>query len=79
MELLKRLIAHLNEGKPAITLPDVSDEDAARIKSYFLLTSKPVIYACNVAESDIGDAGASNAYVAKVREFAKIPTMPTLA
>lgn len=71
VELLKRLIAHLNEGKPAITLPDVSEEDAARIKSYFLLTSKPVIYACNVAESDIGDGGASNAYVAKVREFAK--------
>ena len=41
VELLKRLIAHLNEGKPAITLPDVSEEDAARIKSYFLLTSKP--------------------------------------
>lgn len=71
VELLTKLVAHLDSGKPAITLPDVSDEDAARIKSYFLLTSKPVIYACNVGESDIGDGGASNGYVAKVREFVK--------
>ncbi|MBQ6534922.1 MAG: redox-regulated ATPase YchF, partial [Opitutales bacterium] len=68
VELLKRLIAHLDSGKPAITLPDLSDEDAARVKSFFLLTSKPVIYACNVAESDIG---SKNDYVKKVEEFAK--------
>ena len=72
VELLKRLMAHLDGGRPAITLPDVSEDDLARIKSFFLLTSKPVIYACNVAESDIGDGGASNGYVAKVREFAKL-------
>ncbi len=71
VEILKRLIAHLDEGKPAITLPDTSDEDLARIKSFFLLSSKPVIYACNVAETDIADGGESNQYVQRVREFVK--------
>ena len=57
VEMLKRIIAHLNENKPVTTLPDVSEEDAERIKSYFLLTSKPVIYACNVGEEDISNGG----------------------
>ncbi len=68
VEILKRLIEHLNNGKPAITLPDVSDDDLARIKSFFLLTSKPVIYACNVSESDVG---GTNEYVEKVKAYAK--------
>ena len=34
------------------------------------LTSKPVIYAANVAEDDLADDGASNPHVAKVRELA---------
>lgn len=68
VELLKRLIEHLNNGKPAITMPDVSDEDLARIKSFFLLTSKPVIYACNVAESEVG---GTNDYVKNVEEYAR--------
>ena len=40
VELLKRLIAHLNEGKPAITLPDVSEEDAAREKVFTALSDE---------------------------------------
>lgn len=69
VEMLTKLVAHLNQGKPAFTLPDTNEEDIARIKSYFLLTSKPVIYACNVGESDIG--GEPNDYVKKVMQFAK--------
>ena len=33
------------------------------MKSYNLLTYKPVIYAANVAEDDLADDGASNADV----------------
>lgn len=69
VEMLKRLIEHLNAGKPAFTLADVSEDDVARIKSFFLLTAKPVIFACNVSEADLG--GEPNAYVKKVMEFAK--------
>ena len=36
-----------------------------------LLTRKPVIYAANVDEDSVADDGASNAYVQKVREYAK--------
>ena len=35
------------------------------------LTSKPVIYAANVAEDDLADDGANNSYVQSVREYAK--------
>ena len=41
------------------------------MRGYSLLTAKPVIYAANVSEDDLADDGASNGYVAKVREFAK--------
>ncbi len=68
VELLKALIDHLNAGKPAITM-QVAPEDEARIKSFFLLTSKPVIYACNVSESDL--SSGLNEYEKKVIEYAK--------
>ena len=41
------------------------------IAEYNLLTSKPVIYAANVAEDDLADDGANNSYVQSVREYAK--------
>ena len=69
VDLLKRLVDHLNSLKPASTL-DCSDDDKERMKGYFLLTAKPVIYACNVADTDIADP-SQNAYVEKVRQFAK--------
>lgn len=67
VELLQKLIAHLDSGKPAITM-ELSSEDEARIKSFFLLTSKPVLYACNVAESDL--SGGLNEYEKLVKEYA---------
>ncbi len=70
VELLERLQAHLDGGAPASSLADISPEDLPRIKSFFLLTSKPVIFACNVGEEDISNSGA-NAYVNRVSEFAK--------
>ena len=69
VDLLKRLVDHLNSLKPASTL-DCSDDDKERMKGYFLLTAKPVIYACNVSDTDIADP-SQNAYVGKVRQFAK--------
>jgi len=70
VEILEKLQAHLNSGKPAITLPDVDEEIAKRVKSFFLLTFKPVIYACNVSEDDILSP-EPNDYVKKVVEYAK--------
>ncbi len=67
--LLTRVVAHLNEGKPA-NLIEVKDEDVGRLRSYFLLTNKPILYACNVGEGDLADI-ANNPYVNAVRTYAK--------
>jgi len=69
LQLLEKLVPHLNEGKPAITL-ERSEEEAQRLKSFFLLTEKPVIYACNVSEDDLADPD-KNEMVQTVRKYAK--------
>ena len=53
----EKLIPHLNEGKPALTLA-LSDEEAKIAKEFFLLTNKPTIFACNVAESELAGVAA---------------------
>ena len=51
---------------------ELQNEDEEKwIAEYNLLTSKPVIYAANVAEDDLADDGANNSYVQSVREYAK--------
>ncbi|MCC5025278.1 MAG: redox-regulated ATPase YchF [Candidatus Synoicihabitans palmerolidicus] len=69
LALLQRLEPHLNEGKPANLLE--VDETEAKILSLFqLLTGKPVLYACNVAEGDLADSN-DNPFVQKVAEFVR--------
>ena len=68
LELLGRIVAHLDAGKPVITLK-MSDEDRARAKHFALLTHKRVLYACNVAEQDLAKP-QDNPYVAKVQSWA---------
>jgi ribosome-binding ATPase len=64
--LIEILMPHLNSGKPAITL-QVSPEEKLLVRSFFLLTAKPTIFACNVSESDLGalSAGETEASAAK--------------
>src|SRR2546428_6609426 len=53
LELLDRLTAHLDEGKPIRTLSfDV--EQAKLLKSFSFLTAKPVLYVANIGEDQIG-------------------------
>ena len=49
--LMKKLSEFLSDGIP-LRLAILSDEEMARIKTFNLLTSKPVLYACNVNEDD---------------------------
>jgi ribosome-binding ATPase YchF (GTP1/OBG family) len=64
--IIEKLLAHLDRGKPAITA-SLTPEEKSIARDFFLLTSKPTIFACNVAESDlavvagIGDAGPNKA------------------
>ncbi len=71
-ELLERIKALLEDGKPASALPEdeLSDDDRKYLSGYSLLTGKPVIYAANVSEEDLADDGAGNAGVAAVRKYA---------
>jgi ribosome-binding ATPase len=70
VELLKAMKAHLEEGRLARGY-DTEDEDEREfIGTLNLLTWKPVIFAANVAESDLANDGADNAYVQSVRSFA---------
>lgn len=70
MELAKKLLIHLEEGKPARSL-DVSDDEKEMMRSWFLLTDKPILYAANIADSDIGEGMDDLPYVKTVQDIAK--------
>jgi hypothetical protein len=53
----EKLIPHLDSGKPALTF-SLSDEEQKVAREFFLLTNKPTIFACNVAESDLANVVA---------------------
>ncbi len=58
---------HLESGKSVRTAP-IATEDQAYIADLFLLTAKPVLYACNVDESSVN---TGNAYVERVKAAVK--------
>lgn len=68
--LLARIKEHLESGKMAKSMEVEDEDELALLRSYNLLTYKPVIYAANVAEEDLADDGAGNDKVAAVRRFA---------
>lgn len=69
VELIKRALEVLEAGKSVRTL-DLTDEETEMVKTFNLLSSKPVIYAANVSEDDLVGGTEDNPYVEKVREFA---------
>jgi ribosome-binding ATPase len=65
--ILERLRDHLSAGRAARAF-EASTEERATVRDLFLLTGKPILYACNVAESDLPDG---NRHVERVREIAR--------
>ena len=65
--VLKKIEPHLNAGKPALTL-ELTPEEKAISRLFWLMTDKPTIFACNVKESDLATAD-KNPFVLKVREY----------
>ena len=55
--IAEKLLPHLDAGRPAITAT-LTPEEKAIARNFFLLTSKPTIFACNVAESDLATVAA---------------------
>jgi len=50
--IIEKLLPHLDAGKPAVTAK-LTPEEKKVANGFFLLTSKPTIFACNVAELDL--------------------------
>ena len=70
VDLIKTVLDTLESGKSARTL-DLSDDEKAIVKSFNLLSSKPIIYVANVSEEEVADDAKENPYVKQVREFAQ--------
>src|ERR687883_422146 len=68
IEVADKLLAVLSEGRPA-RAAELDDAERAIARNLFLLTMKPTIYAANVDEAALADAGA-NPHVLAVREIA---------
>jgi ribosome-binding ATPase len=69
--LMEILIPHLDSGKPAITL-EVAPEEKLLMRSFFLLTAKPTIFACNVSESDLGALSAGETATPAAKQVAAV-------
>ena len=68
--IMEKIKAQLEKNLPVRTL-EFSDEEKEFVKGLFMITSKPVLYACNVSEDDIMNGTSENDYVKQVREYAK--------
>lgn len=68
LDILKKLVAFMEEGKSARAM-EMTEDEAEFVKSLDLLSNKPIIYAANVSEDEAA-ATEDNEFVKKVREFA---------
>ncbi|HCP01808.1 MAG: redox-regulated ATPase YchF [Alphaproteobacteria bacterium] len=66
LQLLEPVVAVLRDGRPARTA-DISEDQRADFVQLQLLTSKPVLYVCNVDESS---AASGNTHTEAVRKMA---------
>ena len=71
VDFLKRLIEHLESGKPARSVEITSDTDSEVLATTSLLSAKPVIYACNMSEDDFRNGIEQNANYNAVKELAE--------
>jgi GTP-binding protein YchF len=68
LEVLDKILPILEEGRPA-RAAELSKEEQLILKQFFLLTSKPTIYAANVDEETLLDPD-ENPHVKTVKEHA---------
>jgi GTP-binding protein YchF len=74
--VIDKLLPHLDSGKPAITL-ELSPEEKEIAREFFLLSSKPTLFACNVGEADLAaisqelETNAAWQHVRTVQEYAR--------
>ncbi len=69
IEIIEKILPVLEEGKP-IRAAALTDDEREIVKKWFLLTSKPTIYAANVDEGSLADPD-SNPHVLAVKKHAE--------
>jgi len=65
-ELMQKCIAWLSDEKPIRSLA-LTDQEQKLLKSFAMLTAKPVLYIANIAENDLD---AQSGHVRQVRDYA---------
>jgi ribosome-binding ATPase len=70
LEILDKIQPVLEEGRPA-RAADLTEDERAIVRRWFLLSTKPTIYAANVDEASLADP-ASNPHVQTVKEHAEV-------
>ncbi|EKF17238.1 redox-regulated ATPase YchF [Nitratireductor pacificus] len=69
LPMMEQALALLQDGKPVRLLLDgIAAEDLKILRGLNLLTSKPVLYVCNVAEADAAEGNAHSQAVATMAD-----------
>ncbi len=68
VSVLGQALEFLKDGKPARLVEPGDDEEARLFEQAQLLTAKPVLYVCNVAEEDAAEGNALSKLVAEKAE-----------
>ena len=68
LTMMEKLFAELSDGVPARSVVGLSDDETRRLPHMQLLSAKPVLYVCNVAE---GDAATGNDHSQAVATYAE--------
>ncbi len=69
LELMQQCEAYLSEGRRISELvSELDDQHEKLLRSFAMLTAKPVLYVANIGEDDAAD---ESAYVQQVREYAE--------
>ncbi len=77
VDFLTRIMSALEDGKTARTV-EADETEQQLLSTYGLLTSKPVIYACNMSENDFSDGAVNNPRFNAVKEIAAAEGASTL-
>jgi GTP-binding protein YchF len=75
-EFALKIKAHINTGKPVRTL-NLNDDEKGILKDFFLITAKPVLYVCNIAEGDL--TTMNNNHVEIVKEKSRVENSHTVS
>jgi GTP-binding protein YchF len=73
VQVLPKVQAALNEGRPVRTVP-LTDEEKALLKPLFLITAKPAMFVGNVDENGYHD----NPHLDRLREYAATQNAPVV-